>query len=115
MKMGLDSTENEIARLNAAKAAKRAQFNDAFSAAKHRFAPSNLRDEMVDRSIDAAIIAATKGKKLVSAHKGKVALGAAAAMAFFARRPLAKAAGKARDAWRQRGANTAAQENLDDS
>jgi len=81
-------TEDEVQQMRVTKAAAKRRFVDAFKTAKHRFAPSNLRDEMVDKVVDTALEIGDQGLRVAKRNKGKLAIAATAAAAFLARRSL---------------------------
>ena len=85
-------SEMEIQQIREEKAAARKRFMAALKAAKHRFAPGNLRDELVDNVVDTALEIGDKGVELAKRNKGKLAIATTAGAAFLARRSLIKLA-----------------------
>lgn len=85
--------EPGLAEVAARRLAARTQWQKALARAKDRFAPDNVKEEMIDQAADAIGGAADKAAALAWAHRGKVALAGLLGGLFLARKPLAKAAG----------------------
>lgn len=88
--MSTRPTETEVQQMRVVKTASKQRFVNALNAARHRFAPANLRDEMVDKVVDTALEIGDQGLQIAKRNKGKLAIAATVTGAFLARRPLIK-------------------------
>lgn len=90
-------SEDRLAELDRARRTARDRFADDLVATRHRLSPANLRDELIDRAVDAAHDATRTGLSLVARHKRiTIATGAVATLAVF-HRPLLR--------WGKKGRN----------
>lgn len=109
-----DDGAESLAEVSARRLAARSQWQKALARAKDRFAPASLRDEAIETVAEKVGNATDQAAGLAWAHRGKIALAGLLGGLFFARKPIAKAAGpiaekakvqaaKARDALRRTG------------
>lgn len=87
----------------------RAKWDQSLEQARHRFAPENLLDEAIERTVDVIGDAADKGASLAWAHRGKIAMVAVLGGVVGFRkqisqkaRPLATSASARFASWRAR-------------
>lgn len=88
-----DDGAESLAEVSARRIAARSQWQKALARAKDRFAPANLRDEAIETVAEKVGNAADQAAGLAWAHRGKIALAGLLGGLFFARKPIAKAAG----------------------
>jgi len=92
-----DDGAESLAEVSARRLAARSQWQKALARAKDRFAPANLRDEAIETAAEKIGNAADQAAGLAWAHRGKIALAGLLGGLFFARKPIARAAGPIAD------------------